>query len=114
MKILAWVVRFVLFMLVLTFSIRNTDLITVQWRLGIEVKVQLVLALLIALLLGAVLAWVSLLPAWLRAKRIASVATKNAEYFERELLKIKAQSNQSALFDEQSVTALPVSVTHGV
>lgn len=113
MKILAWVVRIALFLVVLTFSIRNTDLVTVKWLPGLEVQVQLVVALLAALLLGAVFAWVSLLPSWLKAKRSASVATKNAERLERELSQFKAQGNLPVPVEEP-MPILPIGPSHGI
>ncbi|MBU0782437.1 MAG: DUF1049 domain-containing protein [Gammaproteobacteria bacterium] len=113
MKILAWVVRLALFLVVLTFSIRNTDLVTVKWLPGLEVQVQLVVALLTALLLGAVFAWVSLLPSWLKAKRSASVATKNAERLERELTQFKAQGNLPVPVEEPT-SVLPIGPSHGI
>lgn len=113
MKILAWVVRLALFLVVLTFSIRNTDLVTVKWLPGLEVQVQLVVALLAALLLGAVFAWVSLLPSWLKAKRVASVATKNAERLERELAQFKAQGNLPVVAEEPT-PVLPIGPSHGI
>ena len=113
MKILAWVVRFALFLVVLTFSIRNTDFVTVKWLPGLEVQVQLVLALLTALLLGAVIAWLSLLPSWLKAKRTASVATKNAERLERELAQLKAQGSLPVAVEEPT-SVLPIGPSHGI
>jgi putative membrane protein len=113
LKILAWVVRIALFLVVLTFSIRNTDLVTVKWLPGLEIQVQLVVALLLALLLGAVFAWISLLPSWLKAKRAASVATKNAERLERELNQLKAEGNTPVIVEEP-MPALPIGPSHGI
>lgn len=80
---------------------------------GFEVQVQLVLALLAALLLGAVFAWLCLLPSWLRAKRNASLATKNAERLARELTQLKSQSNGQVVVEEP-IPALPVGPSHGI
>jgi uncharacterized integral membrane protein len=113
LKILAWAVRIALFLVVLTFSIRNTDLVTVKWLPGLEIQVQLVVALLVALLLGAVFAWVSLLPSWLKAKRNASVASRNAERLERELSQLKAQGNTPVIVEEP-MPALPIGPSHGI
>lgn len=113
MKILAWVVRIALFLVVLTFSIRNTDLVTVKWLPGLEVQIQLVVALLVSLLLGAVFAWISLLPSWLKAKRSASVASKNVERLERELAQLKSQGN-GVVVVEEPVPALPIGPSHGI
>lgn len=113
MKIIAWVVRLALFLVVLTFSIRNTDLVTVKWLPGLEVQVQLVVALLVSLLVGAVFAWVSLLPSWLKAKRAATVATKNAERLERELSQLKAQGALPVVVEEP-IPVLPIGPSHGI
>lgn len=113
MKILAWVVRLALFLVVLTFSIRNTDLVTVKWLPGLEVQVQLVVALLVALLVGAVFAWLSLLPSWLKAKRAASVASKNAERLERELSQLKTQGEIQTV-EAEPMPALTIGPSHGI
>ncbi|MEH6999504.1 MAG: lipopolysaccharide assembly protein LapA domain-containing protein [Limnobacter sp.] len=86
---------------------------TVKWLPGLEIQVQLVVALLLALLLGAVFAWISLLPSWLKAKRAASVATKNAERLERELNQLKAQGNTPVVVEEP-MPALPIGPSHGI
>jgi uncharacterized membrane protein YciS (DUF1049 family) len=113
LKILAWVVRLALFLVVLTFSIRNTDFVTVKWLPGLEVQVHLVVALLFALLLGAVFAWISLLPSWLKAKRAAAVALKNADRLERELNQLKTQGTASVVVEEL-MPALPIGPSHGI
>jgi len=115
LKIIAWVVRIALFLVVLTFSLRNTELVTVKWLPGLEVQVQLVVALLIALLVGAVLAWVCLVPSWLKAKRNATVATKNADRLERELSQLKAQSsNTNTPAVEEPLPLLALGPSHGI
>lgn len=115
MKIIAWVVRIALFLIVLTFSLRNTELVTVKWLPGLEVQVQLVVALLIALLFGAVFAWLCLVPSWLKAKRNTTVATKNAERLERELSQLKAQSNTTnSPVAEEPLPLLALGPSHGI
>jgi putative membrane protein len=112
LKTIAWAVRIALFLVVLTFSLRNTELVTVKWLPGLEVQIQLVVALLIALLVGAVFAWVCLVPSWLKAKRNASVATKNAERLERELTQIKSQSTTPVT--EEPLPLLALGPSHGI
>ncbi len=85
MNVLLWLGRGVLFLLVLSFSVRNTDLVVVRWLPGLEGQVPLVLALLCAFLVGLLLAWLILLPSWLRAQREASQANKALLKTEREL-----------------------------
>lgn len=106
---ITWVVRIALFLIVLTFSIRNTDLVTVKWLPGLEIQVQLVVALLSAFLLGAAFAWLSLLPSWFRAKRVASVASKNLERLEKEQTKASPAPNV-----EPSPPVLPIGPAHGI
>jgi uncharacterized integral membrane protein len=113
LKLIAWAVRIALFLVVLTFSIRNTDLVTVKWLPGFEVQVQLVLALLMALLVGAILAWLSLLPSWLRVKRSATVAGKTAERLEREMAQLRTQ-NTTPVVVEDTTPVLPIGPSHGI
>jgi len=111
LKLIAWVVRLALFLVVLIFSIRNTDLVTVKWLPGFEIDTPLVVALLCAFLAGAVFAWMSLLPSWLKAKRSAAVANKSIERLERE----RAQSkNQVAEAAPEPMPALPIGPSHGI
>jgi len=112
LKAIAWVVRIALFLVVLTFSIRNTELVTVKWLPGLEIQVQLVVALLCAFLLGAVFAWVSLLPSWLRAKRTASVASRNLVRLEKDQPK-PANAEQPAT-GASDLPVLPLGPTHGI
>lgn len=105
-------VRIALFLVVLTFSIRNIDIVTVKWLPGLEIQVQLVVALLTAFLCGAAFAWVSLLPSWLRAKRAASSANKALERAEREQAKAVKPASANGAADEAMV--LPVGPTHGI
>lgn len=115
MNIIAWAVRFALFLVVLTFSLRNTELVSVKWLPGFEVQIQLVLALLIALLVGAVFAWISLVPSWLKAKRTATVAAKNADRLERELSRLKAQTNNANTpAVEEPLPILTLGPSHGI
>ncbi|HEX4842954.1 MAG TPA: LapA family protein [Limnobacter sp.] len=116
MKIVAWVVRTALFLVVLVFSIRNTDLVTVKWLPGLEIQVQLVVALLAAFLLGAIFAWLSLLPSWLKAKRATSTATKQLERLEKELAQLKssAPAVQAVAEPANTLTALPIGPSHGI
>lgn len=113
MKAIAWLVRLALFLVVLTFSIRNTDLVTVKWLPGLEVQLQLVVALLVSFLLGALFAWVCLIPSWLKAKRTASLASKNADRLERELAQLKTK-DQTPPIVEEPVPSLPMGVSHGI
>jgi uncharacterized integral membrane protein len=52
MRYLHWVLKFVLFMLVITFAIKNTDPVTVRYYLGGEWQAPLVFVLLVAFCIG--------------------------------------------------------------
>ena len=52
MKYLGWVLKFALFVLVLTFAIRNTDLVTVRFYFGGEWQAPLIFVMLVAFCAG--------------------------------------------------------------
>ena len=108
---LTWIVRVALFLVVLTFSVRNTDVVAVRWLPDLEAHAPLILVLLVAFMLGALFAWLVLLPSWLKAKRTSSVAT-------RKLSKVEKESSKPASADPQSSTetplALPLGPGHGI
>ena len=69
MKYLAWVLKFVLFALVLAFAVRNTDLVTVRYYFGGEWQTPLVFALLIAFCAGVALGLIAGMTALVRQRR---------------------------------------------
>jgi uncharacterized integral membrane protein len=52
MQYLAWVLKFALFVLVLTFAVRNTDLVTVRYYFSGEWQAPLIFVLLVAFCAG--------------------------------------------------------------
>ena len=52
MNILAWVLKFTLFVLVLTFAVRNTDPVTVRYYFGGEWQTPLIFVMLVAFCAG--------------------------------------------------------------
>jgi putative membrane protein len=52
MNYLAWILKFALFVLVLTFAVRNTDPVTVRYYFGGEWQAPLIFVLLIAFCAG--------------------------------------------------------------
>lgn len=109
MKVLNWIVRIALFLVVLTFSVRNTDIVVVRWLPGLEAQLPLILALLCAFVLGVVFAWIILVPSWLKAKRNSSVASKKLAKVEKE--QSKPQSENSTASEP---LALPLGPGHGI
>lgn len=110
MKVLNWIVRIALFLVVLTFSVRNTDIVVVRWLPGLEAQLPLILALLSAFILGVVFAWIILVPSWLKAKRNSSQATKKLAKVEKQ--QTKPQSDRSTVNTEP--LALPLGPGHGI
>lgn len=107
MKALTWLIRLVLFLVVLTFSVRNTDVVAIRWLPGIEVQTPLILALLVAFLLGAAFAWLVLMPSWLRARRQANVASKKLSKSEKDSTPALPQAADANL-------TLPLGPGHGI
>ena len=72
MKALQWVLRCFVFLLVLSFSLRNTQSVHIELLPGYTVQQPLIVILLISLLAGVIMAWVLMLPSWLKARKIIS------------------------------------------
>ena len=69
MKYLVWIIRIIIFVLVLLFAINNTHLIDVNFFADLQAKgVPLVLVLLIAFVLGAIFSYILMAPAYFRGK----------------------------------------------
>ncbi|NLJ51425.1 MAG: DUF1049 domain-containing protein [Alcaligenaceae bacterium] len=69
MKYLVWIIRIIIFVLVLLFAINNTHLVDVNFFADLQAKsVPLVLVLLIVFILGAIFAYVLMAPAYFRGK----------------------------------------------
>lgn len=69
MKYLVWIIRIIIFVLVLLFAINNTHLIDVNFFAELQAKsVPLVLVLLIAFILGAIFSYILMAPSYFRGK----------------------------------------------
>jgi uncharacterized integral membrane protein len=55
MRYVIWILKFTLFVLVLTFAVRNTEMVTVRYFLGWEWQLPLIFVLLIAFCAGIAL-----------------------------------------------------------
>src|ERR1700749_485274 len=64
-----WIIKFVLFALVLTFAVKNTDAVAVRYFLGYEWRAPLIFVLLVAFCAGAALGVVSTLGQIFRQRR---------------------------------------------
>ena len=69
MRYVLWVVKFVLFALVLTFAVKNTDAVSVRYFLGYEWRAPLIFVLLVSFCAGAALGVLSMLGQIFRQRR---------------------------------------------
>ena len=69
MRLLGWILKFALFMAVLTFAIKNTDLVTVRYYFGGEWQAPLIFILMLAFCAGVVAGLLASLSQWVRQRR---------------------------------------------
>ena len=69
MRFFLWILKVVLFLLVLSFAVKNTDLIAVRYYLGYEWQAPLVLVLLVFFCLGVLVGIAASLTQMLRQRR---------------------------------------------
>ncbi len=54
MKIIFWIIKLLLFLIALTFAVKNTDVVTVRYYLGMQWQAPLIFVILVVFCLGAV------------------------------------------------------------
>jgi lipopolysaccharide assembly protein A len=69
MRYVFWIIKLLLFVLVLTFAVKNTDPVTVRYYLGSQWQPPLVLVVLIAFCVGAVVGIMTALGKVFRQRR---------------------------------------------
>ena len=69
MRYLLWLLKFALFVLILSFAVKNTDTVWVRYYLGYEWQAPLVLVLLVFFCLGAAVGIVASLAHLFRQRR---------------------------------------------
>jgi len=85
MRYVIWILKFALFVLVLTFAVRNTETVTVRYFLGWEWQSPLIFVLLIAFGAGIVLGLAAGLGQMVRQRReIAALNRKLRDAASRE------------------------------
>ena len=85
MRYVIWILKFTLFVLVLTFAIRNTEMVTVRYFLGWEWQSPLIFVLLIAFCAGIALGLAAGLGQMFRQRReIAALNRKLRDAAPRE------------------------------
>jgi uncharacterized integral membrane protein len=78
MRYVLWLVKFVLFALVLTFAIKNTDAVAVRYFLGYEWRAPLIFVLLVAFCAGAAFGVLSTLGQIFRQRREITLLKRDA------------------------------------
>ncbi len=80
MRYLLWVIKFVLFVLVLSFAVKNTDTVTVRYYLGNEWQAPLIFVLLVSFCAGiAVGIFAGLTQVFRQQREIAALKRKLRE-----------------------------------
>lgn len=54
MRIFFWIVKLILFFIALTFAVKNTDMVTVRYYLGLQWQAPLIFVILLVFGLGAI------------------------------------------------------------
>lgn len=94
MRYLSWLLRIVLFLLLLGFAIKNSDLVTLRYYMGYEWQAPLVLIILVFLLVGIVIGIAANLGFVFKQKREILGLKKE--------LRLKSQVTESELSEDGS------------
>ena len=70
MKALGWIARILLFFLILSFSLRNTQAVIVEMLPGYVLQAPLIIILLLTFVAGVTVTWLLMLPLLLRYRRL--------------------------------------------
>jgi len=84
MRILLLLLKLALFLLVLTFAVRNTESVTVRYLPGWEWQSPLIFVLLVAFCIGVVLGLLAVLPRILRQRREIAALRREREAGDKE------------------------------
>lgn len=76
MKLFFWLVRLVIFLIVLIFALGNQNEVTVHLIPGYTWTTALIWALSVAIVLGIALGISAMMPLWLKQRRLATQANK--------------------------------------
>jgi lipopolysaccharide assembly protein A len=104
MGVLAWLFRFVVFLVILGFALSNTDIVKLRFfATDLSWSMPLVVHLLLFFVAGVVLGLLAVVPAWYRGKR-------NISRLEKETRKLQEQAKQMAAPLSSPCADLPRSV----
>src|SRR5512144_1092630 len=71
MRLLAWLVRAALFLVLFAFALNNLDDVTVRWGFGHEWRAPMVFIVLAAFAFGCAFGVFAMVPSWWRHRRLA-------------------------------------------
>jgi putative membrane protein len=77
MKAIFWIIKLLLIFVALTFALKNTDVVTVRYYLGLQWQAPLIFVMLVVFCLGAVAGVVASLGHMLRLRREISRLRKS-------------------------------------
>ena len=80
MRVIAWLIRIVVFLLLLGFALENTEPVIINFYLGYFLEAPLVAALLGVLLIGCLIGVLLMLPTVLRLRREAARLRKEVAH----------------------------------
>lgn len=72
MKTVLWIIKLALFLIALTFAVKNTDSVTVRYYLGVEWQAPLIFVILVVFCLGAAAGVIASLGHVIRLRREVS------------------------------------------
>jgi putative membrane protein len=72
MKTVLWIIKLTLFLIALTFAVKNTDSVTVRYYLGVEWQAPLIFVILVVFCLGATAGVIAILGHVIRLQREVS------------------------------------------
>jgi len=93
MTYLGWIFKFALFVLVLVFALRNTDVVTVRYYFGGEWQTPLVFALLVAFCAGVAVGLMATLTQLVRQRREIAALKRAAPSTDGADATLPARSN---------------------
>ncbi len=84
LRVITWILRILLFLVVVSFAVGNQDLVTVRYFMDHTWQAPLVLVLFMAFAVGAALGLLAIVPTMLRQRRRIARLTREAAARQRE------------------------------
>lgn len=75
MRVLAWLVRAVIFLALFAFALNNQQEVAVHWFFGLQWHAAMVIVVLAAFATGCAIGVLAMVPSWWRQRRVARLAS---------------------------------------